>query len=58
MVLKQKKICGKKLLTLTGVQLPINFLEHDALLDTRWFIETLLLFYFVQSDFKHDNVCV
>lgn len=49
MVLKQNKICGKKLLTLTDVQLPINFLEHDALLDTPWFIETLLLFYFFKA---------
>lgn len=34
MLLGQNKICGKKLLTLTDVQLPINFLKHDVLLDT------------------------
>jgi len=57
-VLKQNKICGKKLLTLTDVQLQMNFLELDALLLPQRFIETLLLFDFVQSYFKPDNICL
>lgn len=43
-VVKLDKISGKKLLTLTDAQLPINFLEHDAFIDTIIYLNTVYCF--------------